>query len=172
MGDCSSGRFSHGTIEDRRTDCSRPPRHSGSPATPRRGRHGAKPRSRLPSSSARIPPQLPLRLSCDPPIGGRGVYVGRQHVDARGSEVRIIYRWILSAPVELPCARGGVGLSASMLSHFSMTRKLSGPQRVLERQGVLGIDRAPYSMQPFSARHGGTLAAERLQDRLALAGWR
>ena len=49
-------------------------------------------------------------------------------------------------------------LSASRLSHFSITRKLSGPHFAWIGSVVSASSAAPYSRQPFSARTAGTLA--------------
>src|ERR1051326_571394 len=49
-------------------------------------------------------------------------------------------------------------LSASMLSHFSITRNVSAPQRVWNASALSASTAAPYSMQPFSACTFGTLA--------------
>ena len=43
-----------------------------------------------------------------------------------------------------------------MLSHFSMTTKVSGPNLANGPPSVSTV--APYSMQPFSACTAGTLA--------------
>src|SRR5882672_53072 len=66
------------------------------------------------------------------------------------------------------CGAAAWALSASMVSHFSMTRKLSGPHLVWNGRALSASTAAPYSMQPFSARTAGTLArnACRIASRL------
>src|SRR4030081_2526045 len=66
------------------------------------------------------------------------------------------------------CGAAAWALSASMLSHFSMTRKLSEPQRGWNGKAFSASTAAPYSMQPFSARTAGQLArnACRIASRL------
>src|SRR5258708_3157855 len=64
-------------------------------------------------------------------------------------------------------------LSASMLSHFSITRKVSSPHFFWNGSALSASTAAPYSMQPCSARTAGTLArnASRIAARLpGLAG--
>src|SRR5262249_29430555 len=56
------------------------------------------------------------------------------------------------------CGAAACACSASMLSHFSMTRRVSGPHFVWNFSAFSASTAAPYSMQPFSARTAGTLA--------------
>src|SRR6185503_8364155 len=56
------------------------------------------------------------------------------------------------------CGAAAWALSASMLSHFSTTTKLSGPYLVWMGSAGSASTAAPYSMQPFSALTAGTLA--------------
>src|SRR5258706_13564739 len=55
-----------------------------------------------------------------------------------------------------------------MLSHFSITRKVSSPHFFWNASALWASTAAPYSMQPCSARTAGTLArnASRIAARL------
>ena len=55
-----------------------------------------------------------------------------------------------------------------MLSHFSMTTKVSGPNLANGPPSVSTV--APYSMQPFSACTAGTLALKFLRISSRLPG--
>src|SRR5215208_2028297 len=65
---------------------------------------------------------------------------------------------LVFAPYAAMCGAAACALSASMLSHFSTTRKVSGPYLVCTASAASASTAAPYSMQPFSARTLGTLA--------------
>src|SRR5438128_818737 len=66
------------------------------------------------------------------------------------------------------CGAAACALSASMLSHFSITRNVSSPHFFCTGGALSASTAAPYSMQPFSARTAGTLArnASRLAARI------
>ena len=68
------------------------------------------------------------------------------------------------------CGAAAWALSASMLSHFSSTTKVSGPYLVcIDGAGSASIA-GPYSMHPFSARTAGDVGAKVLQNVFPLAG--
>jgi sarcosine oxidase gamma subunit len=56
------------------------------------------------------------------------------------------------------CGAAACAISASGLSHFSTTTKVSGPNAVWNFRAGCASTAAPYSMQPFSALTAGTLA--------------
>src|SRR5947208_1836249 len=66
------------------------------------------------------------------------------------------------------CGAAPCALSASMLSHFSIARNVSGPHFFWNGGAFSASIAAPYSIQPFSARTAGTLArkAVRISSRL------
>src|SRR5881398_2763171 len=66
------------------------------------------------------------------------------------------------------CGAAPCALSASMLSHFSIARNVSGPHFFWIGGACSASIAAPYSIQPFSARTAGTLArkALRISSRL------
>src|SRR5215213_8848997 len=72
------------------------------------------------------------------------------------------------APYAAMCGAAACAFSASMLSHFSMTRNVSGPHFVWNASAFSASTAAPYSIQPFSAWTFGTLArnASRIVARL------
>src|SRR5260221_13071681 len=65
------------------------------------------------------------------------------------------------------CSEAPWALRWSMLSHFSMTTKVSGPN-LANWPSVSTV--APYSMQPFSACTAGTLALKFLSISSRLPG--
>ena len=71
---------------------------------------------------------------------------------------RLAMKSLVFAPYAAICGAAACAFKASMLSHFSRTRKVPGPYFV----GSLGPSSkstaAPYSMQPGSALTAGTLA--------------
>src|SRR6185503_12114470 len=68
------------------------------------------------------------------------------------------------------CGAAAWALSASMLSHFSITRKVSSPHFFWIGSAGAASIAAPYSMQPFSARTAGTLARKCLRISSRLPG--
>src|SRR5437773_3229464 len=66
------------------------------------------------------------------------------------------------------CGAAACALSASMLSHFSMARNVSGPHFACNGSAFSASIAAPYSIQPISERTAGTLArkAARISARL------
>src|SRR6185503_20847274 len=68
------------------------------------------------------------------------------------------------------CGAAAWAFSASMLSHFSTTTKVSGPYLVCTGSAGSASTAAPYSMQPRSARTLGTLARKCLSTSSRLPG--
>src|SRR5262245_25300882 len=68
------------------------------------------------------------------------------------------------------CGAAAWARSASMLSHFSITRNASGPHLVWNGSAFSESTAPPYSMQPFSARTAGTLALKCLRISPRLPG--
>src|SRR5258707_12283703 len=66
------------------------------------------------------------------------------------------------------CSEAQWALRWSMLSHFSMTTKVSAPNLANGPPSVSTV--APYSMQPFSACTAGTLALKFLSISSRLPG--
>src|SRR6478752_1286118 len=66
------------------------------------------------------------------------------------------------------CGAAECAFRASVLSHFSTTTKVSGPNLVWNEPMPSVSTVAPYSMQPFSAFTAGTLARKwpRISSRL------
>src|SRR5687767_11982044 len=69
------------------------------------------------------------------------------------------------------CGAAAWALSASRLSHFSTTTKVSGPYLVWTGSAGSASTAAPYSMQPFSARTAGTLARKCLSTSSRFPGF-
>src|SRR5215470_4432358 len=68
------------------------------------------------------------------------------------------------------CGAVECAFNASTLSHFSITRKVSGPYFVWKDGAFSVSTAAPYSMQPFSARTAGTLARKCLSTCSRMPG--
>src|SRR5215813_7941572 len=69
------------------------------------------------------------------------------------------------------CGEVACALSASGLSHFSITTKVSGPNLAWKFPMPSASIAGPYSMQPFSAWTASMLGAELLEDRFAHTGF-